>query len=288
MSMPISPVIDTHLHLWDPAVLRYPWLDHNALLNRPCLLPDYRSATASHPVEAMVFVQCEAEFPQFEREAAWVAEQAAQEPRIRGLVAWAPLEKGRAVREDLQRLLRFPLLRGIRRIIQFEPDLDFCLQPEFIEGVRALHEFGLSFDLCIDHRHMANVCRLVQSIPEVPMILDHIGKPAIRNGVRHPWSDQLRTLARCPNVVCKISGVATEADHERWTPQELRPYIDTAIEAFGFDRILFGGDWPVCTQAISYDRWIRLLEEILAGVDEADQRKFWHDNAVRVYRLAPN
>jgi L-fuconolactonase len=284
--MPVGPLVDTHLHLWDPGALRYPWLDQNELLNRPHLLSDYRRATASQPVEAMVFVQCEADFAQFEQEAAWVVEQARQEPRIRGLVAWAPLEKGRAVTEDLHRLSRYPLLRGIRRIIQFEPDLDFCLRPEFIEGVRTLRDFGLSFDICIDHRHMLNVCKFVQAVPEVPMILDHIGKPDIRSGLRQPWGDQMRTLASFPNVVCKISGVATEADHKRWTPEELKPYIDTAIDAFGFDRIMFGGDWPVSTQAIGYDQWIRVLDDIFAGVREADQRKFWHDNAMRVYRLS--
>jgi L-fuconolactonase len=263
-------------------------LDQNPLLNRPYLLDDYRAATATVLVEAMVFVQCEAEFSAFETEAAWVAEQARIDPRIGGLVAWAPLEKGRAVQEDLERLYRHPLLRGIRRIIQFEPDLDFCLRPEFIAGVRSLREFDLSFDICIDHRQLGNVLKLVEQVPEVPMILDHIGKPSIKQGMFHPWVEQLRALAASPSVVCKISGVATEADHQRWTPQELQPYIEAAIEAFGFDRIVFGGDWPVAIQAIRYERWVELLDDILQGVPAADQRKFWRENALRVYRLGPS
>lgn len=283
--MPAGTVVDTHLHLWDPGRIRYPWLDGNFSLNRPYLLDDYRAATASVPVEAMVFVQCEAEPAAFESEASWVAEQAEIDPRIRGLVAWAPLEKGQAVRADLERLTRHRLLRGIRRIIQFEPEVDFCLQPEFIAGVRALADFDLTFDICIDHRQLANVIKLVQQVPEVTMILDHIGKPAVRDAKMLPWAQQLRELARCPNVVCKLSGVATEADHGRWTPEQLKPYIDVAVEAFGFDRILFGGDWPVCTLAIRFDRWVSLLDEVMASVGDPERRKFWRNNAMRVYRL---
>src|SRR5262249_8777845 len=155
------------------------------------LLPDYRAATAGLQIDAMVFVQCEASFDQYEAEASWVAKLAAEEdPRIRGLVAWAPLEKGEAVAADLERLRQLPILAGVRRIIQFEPALDFCLRPEFLAGVRTLADFDLSFDICIDHRHMANVLRFVAEAPRVRMILDHIGKPAIREGKMQPWAAQ--------------------------------------------------------------------------------------------------
>ncbi|MBL8837886.1 MAG: amidohydrolase family protein [Alphaproteobacteria bacterium] len=283
--MPSFPIIDTHLHLWDPGLLPYPWLKNVPLLNRPYLLDDYRRAFSGVDIEAMVFVQCEADFAAYEREADWVAEQARVDPRIKGLVAWAPLERGGAVAADLARLKRHGILRGIRRIIQFEDDIDFCLRPAFIEGVRTLRDFDLSFDICIDHRHMANILKFVAAIPDVPMILDHIGKPSIRDGALQPWSSQLRTLSRFPNVVCKMSGVATEARPD-WTPADLRPFMDTVFDVFGFDRIMFGGDWPVTLQAIQPARWIALLDETLAGVGEADRRKFWRGNAARVYRLA--
>lgn len=283
--MPTESIVDTHLHLWDTRTLRYPWLDSVPQLNRPYLLDHYYSAIGSLPVEKMVFVQCEAEFSQFEAEAAWVAEIATVETRIRGLVAWAPLEKGNAVREELARLKKHTILRGIRRIIQFEPDLDFCLRPDFIQGVRTLKEFDLSFDICIDHRHMSNLLTFVERVPDVAMVLDHIGKPSIRNGGMHPWAEQIRQLARFPHVSCKISGVATEADHEHWTVDELRRYADVAIEAFGFDRVMFGADWPVLTQAISYQGWVQFLDDMLAGVGAAERRKFWHDNAARFYRI---
>ncbi|MCX5496600.1 amidohydrolase family protein [Kaistia dalseonensis] len=283
--MPHGSIVDTHLHLWDPKRLRYGWLDGNDVLDRPYLLDDYNAATKGLDIQAMVFLQCEVEPSQYQLEADWVADLARHDPRIKGMVTWAPLEKGRAVLPELQNLARHPILRGIRRIIQFEPDLDFCLRPDFIEGVRTLAELGLSFDICIDHRHMANVLKFAAQVPNVPMILDHIGKPAIKDGVMEPWASQMRELAALPHVSCKISGVATEADHANWSEDELKRYIDAAIDAFGFDRIMFGGDWPVAVQAIDYQRWVGLLDRILASASPAEQKKFWRDNAVRFYRL---
>jgi L-fuconolactonase len=284
-SMPDFAIVDTHLHLWDPVVLRYPWLDGVPALNRPFLLDDYRRACDGVAVEAMVFLQCEADVAAFEAEADWVAGQALMDPRIKALVPWAPLEKGRAVEADLRRLSRHGIVRGIRRIIQFEPDVDFCLRPLFVEGVRTLRDFDLAFDICIDHRHLANTIRFASQLPEVAMVLDHIGKPGIKAGLMEPWRDEIRTLAALPHVHCKISGVATEADHTAWTEADLRRYIDVAIDAFGFDRIMFGGDWPVATQATGLTQWVALLDRALAGVPATHCRKFWRDNAVSFYRL---
>lgn len=283
--MPNFPIVDTHLHIWDPAEIRYSWLDGIELLNKPYLLADYDRHTDGVDIEAMVFVQCEADPSFYEQEAAWVAGHAAADPRLRGMVAWAPLEKGAAVADDLGRLKQHAILRGIRRIIQFEPDLEFCLRPDFIEGVRTLADFDLSFDICIDHRHMANAIAFAGKADTVPMILDHIGKPAIKDGMLEPWRRQMFELARMDHVICKLSGVATEADHANWTVDQLRPFIDTALEAFGLDRVAFGGDWPVAVQAIAYPRWVEIVDQVLAGESEQNRRKVWRDNANRFYRL---
>ena len=283
--MPNFPIVDTHLHIWDPSKIRYSWLDGIDVLNRPYLLSDYGEHTTGVDIEAMVFVQCEANPPGYEQEAAWVAANAEADPRLKGMVAWAPLEKGAAVAADLERLKQHKILRGIRRIIQFEPDLDFCLRPDFIEGVRTLQQFDLSFDICIDHRHMANVIAFAGKVDTVPMILDHIGKPAIKDGALEPWRSQMFELARMDHVICKLSGVATEADHGDWTADQLRPFIDTVLEAFGFDRVAFGGDWPVAVQAIAYPRWVEIVDDVLKGESEQNQRKVWRDTANRFYRL---
>jgi L-fuconolactonase len=282
--VPNLPIVDTHLHLWDPSLISYPWLAGNELLNRRFGLDDYWSAFTGIDVESMVFVQCEADPSAFLDEAAWIARQAQTDPRIKGMVAWAPLEKGRAVAIELEALRNHDILRGIRRIIQFEDDIDFCLRPDFIEGVRTLAEFGLSFDICIDHRHMANILHFAEKTPDVPMLLDHIGKPSIRTGAMQPWANHMRELARFPHVSCKVSGVATEASPD-WSPADLRPFIDVAFAEFGFGRTMFGGDWPVTLQALEPTRWIAILDDVLSAATESARRAFWHDNAIRFYRL---
>jgi len=282
--MPNFPIVDSHLHLWDPEFIRYPWLEGNTLLNRPYLLDDYTRDCEQTTVEAMVFVQCEAEFSAFAAETSWADQQAVRDSRIKGIVAWAPLEKGRAVETDLTTLMRHDLLRGIRRIIQFEEDIGFCLRANFIEGVQTLATFGLSFDICVDYRQMPSILTFVEHVPDTTLILDHIGKPAIRDSAMEPWATYIRALAEFPNVVCKISGVANEAK-ANWSVSDLRPYIDVALSAFGFNKVMYGGDWPVALQAITLPKWVATLDDILKGVNELDCRKFWRDNAVRIYRL---
>lgn len=280
--MPEFRIIDSHLHIWDPHLIRYPWLDKDPLLNRRYLIQDYRAAMAGVDVEAAVFVQCEADFSAFLQEAEWISSQ--EDQIIKAMVTWAPLEKGAAVEDDLQKLMRHATLRGIRRIIQFEDDLDFCLQPDFIEGVRTVGRHDLSFDICIDHRHMQNVLKMAELLPDVRMVLNHIGKPDIKTGSLTPWSTQMRELASNSNIYCKVSGVATEASPD-WRASDLTPFLDVAFDSFGFERTMFGGDWPVTLNAVRPNKWIALLDEFLIGSRPSDLQRFWRDNAASFYRL---
>ncbi|MCB0083174.1 MAG: amidohydrolase family protein [Caldilineaceae bacterium] len=281
------PIVDTHLHLWDPGYLRYPWLDEIPLLNRPHLLDDYNRATGPLQVEKMVFLQCEVDFAQFQEEADWVSGLAQTDPRIQGMVPWAPLEQGDGARAAVERLAANPLVKGIRRIIQFEDDIEFCLRPDFVRGVQMLADYNLRFDICINHTQLANTIKLVAQCPNVPFILDHIGKPDIKNQLFEPWRQEIEQLAGFPNVWCKISGLVTEADHANWTREDLKPYIDHVIESFGFDRVMYGGDWPVATQATTYPRWVETLEWAVQGCSSEELHKLFHDNAISFYRL-PN
>jgi L-fuconolactonase len=283
--MPAFPIVDTHLHVWDLGRLRYPWLAGVPKLNRNHLLDDYRRACGPVQVAKMVFLQCECDFSQFQAEADWVTELAAVDPRIRGIVPWAPLEKGDAAEADLARLAANPLIKGIRRIIQFEADPEFCLRPDFVRGVQLLARHGLSFDLCISHRQLANTLKLVRQCPNVRFVLDHIGKPAIKDGLLDPWRAELRALATFPNVWCKVSGLVTEADFERWTDADLRPYLDHVFDCFGFDRVMFGGDWPVSTQATDYPRWVQTLDTAIAGASPDEQHRLYVRNAEHFYRV---
>ncbi|MHB1295808.1 MAG: amidohydrolase family protein [Anaerolineae bacterium] len=283
--MPRFPLVDTHLHVWDPTRLRYPWLDDIPLLNRSYLPADYDAACGDVQVAQMVFVQAEADFALFREETAWVTALARQDPRLAGIVSWAPLEHGDAVRGVLERLAQNPLVKGIRRIIQFEADPAFCLRPDFVRGVQALPDYGLSFDLCINHHQMANTIALVQQCPQVQFVLDHIGKPDIRGQLFSPWKEELHTLAGFPNVWCKVSGLVTEADHEHWQLADLQPYLDHVLACFGFGRVMFGGDFPVVLQAATLPRWIETLDGALAGCSAEELGRLYRDNARAFYRL---
>ena len=285
--MPHFPIVDTHLHVWDLSRLRYPWLDNVPLLNRDHLLADYTCACGSVAVAKMVFLQCECMPEQAQQEADWVAELARTDARIRGIVAWAPLEKGEAAAPALTRLADDPLVKGIRRIIQFEADPEFCLRPDFVRGVQSLPRFGFTFDLCINHRQLANTIKLVRQCPAVNFVLDHIGKPDIKAGLLDPWRAELRELAQLKNVWCKLSGLVTEADHAKWTPADLRPYLDHVLACFGADRVMFGGDWPVSTQASDYPRWVAVLDDVLAahGYTPDELHQIYVRNAEKFYRV---
>lgn len=282
--MPTFPIIDTHLHLWDPKKLRYPWLDDNAVLNKPFLLSDYAQATSGITVEKMVFLQCECIPEQCEAEASWVTEQAKIDPRIKGIVPLAPLEN-RNVVNILERYATNPLIKGIRRIIQFEPDPDFCLRPDFINGVQLLRRFHYTFDICINHTQLPNVIKLVSKCPQVTFILDHIAKPDIKHAILDPWRADIQRLAEFPNVHCKLSGLVTEADFSKWTVSGLKPYVDHVLACFGVDRLMFGGDWPVVVQASSYQRWVDSLDQLLGHLTQDQLRKIYYSNAVAFYRL---
>ncbi len=289
--MPDCPIVDAHLHLWDPRRYRMSWLDGNAILDRPYGLTDYRDQTAGLDVQAMVDLQVEVEPPYALLEARWAAERAREDPRLQGIVAWAPLEHGERARAFLDALVADgplgggSLVKGIRRIYQSEPDPEFCLRPDFVRGVQMLPEVGLSFDLCIQYRQLPATAELVRRCPQVSFILDHVGKPDIRGRVFEPWAEGITALAALPNVICKVSGMVTEADHQRWTPEDLAPYVAHVLAALGEDRVAFGGDWPVVLQASAYRRWVETLEALTAGLSPAGRGKLWGENARRFYRL---
>ena len=279
------PIIDTHLHVWDTQRLRYSWLDDIPLLNKPYLLEDYDRACGPVTVEKMVFLQAEVDAHLFMQEAEWVNSLAEQDNRLGGIVPWAPLENGDAVGPVLEKLSANPRIKGIRRAVQSEPDIEFCLRPGFIEGVQLLPRYNLSCDICIFHPQMANTVKMVAQCPDVKFILDHIGKPDIKNNLMDPWRAEIKTLSEFPNVWCKMSGLVTEADHDHWTKEQLKPYIDHVLECFGFDRVMYGGDWPVAYQATEYPRWVETLSWAVEGCSEVELKKLFRDNAAAFYRL---
>jgi L-fuconolactonase len=284
--MPNFPIVDTHVHLWDPKRFRMPWLDGNPLLNQVYELPEYNAHTAGVTIEALVYAEVDVAPSYRLLEAQWVDSLARRDPRVQGIIASAPLEDGVAVRSLLQALRDVgPRVKGIRRLLQGESDDAFCLRSGFVAGVKLLPEFGMSFDICIRHGQMPAVIELVRRCPEVSFILDHLGKPDIRGGTLEPWRAGIRELAALPNVVCKVSGMVTEAKAHAWTVDDLRPYYESVVEAFGEDRVMFGGDWSVVLMAASYTQWVDALDQLSAGLSDVARRKLWSENARRAYRL---
>lgn len=284
-AMPTFPIVDTHVHLWDPQHLRYPWIERSELLNRPYLLKDFDEAVRPVKVERIVFVQAACLPEQSMDEVAWVSGLAKTDPRIEGIVAHAPLEQGDAVLPTLEALARNPLMRGIRRMTAGEQDPEFCLQPGFVEGVQLLERVNFTCDLGIHRGQIEVSAELARRCPNVRFMLCHIGVPDIKNSQLDPWRDHLRELAALPNVYCKVSGVATAADHAQWKPEDLEPAIDHVIECFGFERCAFGSDWPVMLLATDYPRWVEALAAAVKGCSDRERQRLFRDTAVEFYRL---
>ncbi|HEY1386241.1 MAG TPA: amidohydrolase family protein [Dongiaceae bacterium] len=283
--MPDFPIVDSHVHLADPKRFGYAWTRNAPSLNRQVLPEHLTRAAVPVKIDQFVFVEVDVDSPQHLAEAEWIASLAKSDPRLKGMVAALPLERGAAIAGELDQLRQHKILRGIRRLIQNQPDPDFCVRPEFIAGLKLLARHDLVFDICIFHHHLPNAIKMVRQCPEVRFALDHIGKPGIKAGLTDPWRQHLKELAALPNVTCKISGVSTEADHRNWTREQLRPYIAHTIDTFGFDRVMYGGDWHVLELAGTYPQWVEIVDWVVEGASAAEKRKLFRDNAIRDYRL---
>ena len=285
--MAAHEIVDAHVHLWNPREFRLEWLDDLPALNKPFGLADYPLESAHQAISALVYVEVNVAPQDALLEARWAVAQAARDPRLQGIVAAAPVEQGESLRVHLAALqATSPLIKGVRRNFQDEPDPAFCLQPNVVRGVQMLAEYGFSFDLCIRHWQLPGVIELVRCCPDTRFILDHLGKPAIKDHLLDPWHKDLTKLAALPNVGCKISGLVTEADPQHWTAEQLAPYVAHALEVFGEDRVLFGTDWPMLLQAASHDRWVETLDGLTQHISPEAKHKLWADNARLFYCLS--
>jgi predicted TIM-barrel fold metal-dependent hydrolase len=282
------PIIDTHVHLWDSTYLNRLWLEEVPLLNRTYGIEQYLEQTAGLSVEAIVCVEADVLTEERLQEVRWLSDQAHQNPLIQGIVAAAPIgvEDRTVLRSFLDTLATIdPRVKGVRRIIQGETVPGFCVQPNFVYDIQMLSEYDLSFDLCLTHRQLPDVIELVRLSPGTRFVLDHIGKPDIRQQQLDPWREHIQELATFPNVDCKISGMVTEAEHQNWTANALASYVIHVLTVFGEDRVMFGGDWPVLLLASSYRRWIETVDVLMSHKSSSAMRKFWSENARRIYRL---
>jgi L-fuconolactonase len=280
------PIIDSHVHLLDQKRFGYAWAAGAPALKRDWTPDDLAASAKPYTIEGFVFVEVDVDAGRHLDEAQWVEDLANSDRRVRGCVACLPLERGAAIEPEIDRLAKLSVVRGVRRLIQNQPDPEYVLKPGFLEAIRLLPKRNLSFDICVFHHQLPNTLEMMRRCPEVSFVLDHIGKPGIKAGLIDPWRRHIREMAALPNVVCKLSGVTTEADHASWSREQLRPYIDHVIESFGVDRVMYGGDWPVSELAGRYTQWLETLDWATSQLTRAEKRKLFRDNAIKTYRLS--
>ncbi len=279
-------IVDTHQHLWDLDLLSYSWCKGHPVFGRSFRIEDYRKAVEGVDVEQSVHVEADVDEPDILAETRMILALAEKRDNsIEGVVAGARPEKS-GFRKYLDQIAGHPKLKGVRRILHVVPD-EVGQTALFAENVASLGAYGLSFDLCLLARQLPIGIRLLEKCPNTRFILDHCGFPLIRERQLDPWREYIRTLAGFPNLLaCKVSGVLAQVDVAHWKPDDLRPYVDHVIECFGWDRVIFGSDWPVSTLATTFKGWVDAVLFLTQNHGEPERQKLFHDNAVRVYRLA--
>lgn len=277
-------IIDTHLHVIDQSVLRYPWLSQVAALNRDFSYRDYEREARRVGIGMALHMEVDVDPAQIEQETEQVGMLAAQpDSLIVGAIASCrPEEPDFAAYLERQR--QNPLVKGFRRVLHVVPD-EVSEGTLFRENLKRLSGTGLTFDLVVQPHQIPKAIALADLAPDVQFILDHCGVPDIKGGSEHPWREHVAEIARRPNVTAKISGVVAYADAENWTVETLRPYVEHVMEAFGWDRLVWGSDWPVCTLGGSLSTWVAATHALLEGASVEERTKLLSGNARRIWRL---
>ncbi|HVO56559.1 MAG TPA: amidohydrolase family protein [Dongiaceae bacterium] len=273
--------IDAHHHLWRYSTAEYGWIGPGMeAIARDFLPSDLAPELQRCGISGAVAVQARQSLAETE----WLLEQAKQSDLMRGVVGWAPIADASFARV-LERWKDEALLKGLRHVVQDEPDDNFLDGGAFNEGVARIAPTGLVYDILIYERQLPAAIRFVDRHPNQIFVLDHLAKPRIKVSGLQPWRENFRELARRDNVFCKISGLVTEADWNRWRPEDLRPYVEAALEAFGARRLMMGSDWPVCLLASSYERWYETLQGFLRRISQSEQEMIFGGTATQVYSL---
>ena len=288
MNAPYVPTIDAHMHLWDPDLLSYPWLQQHPQLQRRYGVEDYPGLDlgGDWQVDAAVVVEANVRDGAGLVESAWLDWVTATRPRIVGIVAYVDMLDEPRRAHVLAQLRRTPRVVGVRHNIQGNPP-GFSTQRRFVAGVRAVGETGYPFDLCVTAAQLGEVRELVSLCPDVRFILDHCGKPDIRGGAFDDWRRGVDALAAHDTVTCKLSGLFTEAGTGHCDERTLRPYLRHVIESFGPRRVMYASDWPVCTLEGGAHAWHALVTDVICGLCSRNERsEILGGTAIRTYRLS--
>jgi L-fuconolactonase len=284
------PIVDTHQHLWDLDKFNLPWCKDNATLNRSFVTSHYLQATQGLNVVKTVYMEVDVTPTQQVQEAEYVLDlcRTRGNPMVGAVISGRPGSE--AFAEYIGKFKGSEFIKGVRQVLHGDGDpKGFCLGAQFVKSVQLLGELGMSFDLCMRDQELLDGDKLVALCPNTRFIVDHCGNLSVQETdakKRQKWQDGMKALAQRPNVVCKISGIIATAKQD-WKVADLQPNIQFSMETFGPDRRMFAGDWPVCTLTASFAQWVNALKEIVKnmGMSAADQKKLFHDNAVKFYNL---
>ena len=280
----MTKTIDAHHHLWRLAEpFDYRWLNAPELasIRRDFLPEDLADHLAKAGVDASVVVQTQHDV----RENHWALALADKHPFIAGVVGWVDLASP-SCEAQLLDVIEHPKFVGVRHITQDEPDDDFIVRVDVLRGLRILERHHVPFDLLFHVRHLRHVETLARALPDLPLVIDHLAKPRIKAQRFEEWLPLIRAAARFPNVCCKLSGMVTEADWQRWTVNDLAPYVHAALDLFGPGRLMFGSDWPVCELAASYAQVHQALVDALGPISDNERTLIFGGTATRFYGLS--
>ncbi len=273
-------IIDSHQHFWKYNPLVHDWINEEMAVIRKDFLPaDLHPILQENNVSACIAVQAD----QSEKETDFLIQLAEQYPYIKGVVGWIDL-RNKNVKDRLLHYQQTTIVKGFRHILQGE-EPSFMLQRDFVNGISALHEFGFTYDMLIFPNHLPTAIELVKRNPQQSFVIDHMAKPFIKDGLLNEWRKNISLIAQFPNVHCKVSGLVTEANWQHWEKEDFTPYLDTIVESFGVNRLLYGSDWPVCLVAATYRKTMGLLLDYFSSFSIEEKEFIFGKNAIRFYQL---
>lgn len=277
----VDRIIDSHQHFWQVGRFDYPWMSSEVeVLYRDYMPETLEPILQRCGVSKTVLVQASNSL----EETCWLLELADSNQFIGGVVGWVDLTSS-DVSLQLAEFTTYPKFKGVRHLVESEPDDDWLVRPEVLPGFAVLASFGSAFDMLVHTRHLKHVKTVAQRCPELKIVIDHMAKPPISLGQLDEWSKEIAEVAAFPNVHCKLSGLVTEATWSNWTTDDLRPIVECALSVFGPGRMMFGSDHPVCLLAASYDRVLESFQSILAELRADDRSRIFATNAEQFYKL---
>jgi len=273
--------IDAHQHFWKFDPVRDSWINSDmSVIQRDFFPADLLPVLQSNGMDGCVTVQSD----QSEAENDFQLKNATSNDFVKGVVGWVDLQADN-IEERLAYYQQFGKLKGFRHVLQGEKDRALMLKPAFKKGIGLLNRFGFTYDILIFPDQLKYSAELVAAFPDQQFVIDHIGKPYIKDGKIDEWKKDMQAIAACKNVCCKISGMITEADWKTWQEKDFKPYLDVVVHAFGPKRIMFGSDWPVCLVAGSYEKMMSIVNNYFASFTQHEQALFFGGNAMRFYKL---